>query len=239
MHPLSCPDGVLQAPYYKLLTVSSHYNTQLGLLSALQAGADPNKRTQYLWQSKIPSLAAVLVFELHKAPSNELVVRAVFQDGVTTRYRALPLPCAVAGDAAEAFAGAGSCTLGNFRALAGPQAFNSSADWCDACSNNKVMACRMANMERQLVAVGVDPVAAAAGGAPVASRRQGVSPGMVALWCVVSVAAAALLAGVGLFAALIIKQRQNNRKKQQLAYAGGLDQDRQDPTATLSRTIPV
>lgn len=85
--------------YYRLLTVSSHYNTQLGLLSALQSGA--KQQTDYLWKKKIPALAAVLVFELHADPNavaaaaggkakdswGGFAVRAVFQDGPKATYK--------------------------------------------------------------------------------------------------------------------------------------------------------
>jgi len=232
--------SALQAPYYKLLTVSSHYNTQLGVLSALQAAVEPSQRTQYLWLQKIPSLAAALVFELHKTPAGALVVRAVFQDGPTAQYQVVSLPCAVAGDAAEAFAGPGSCTLEAFRALAGPQAFDSSSAWCEACNNNKVLACVVRNMARQLVAVGVDPASAALGDAGAVygsggSGRGAVSPGMVALWCVVSVAAAAALAGAVFVT--VRKVQQKRGLNHQLAQAHGVQQ--LDSGYSLDRPAPV
>lgn len=206
--------------YYKLLTVSAHYNTQLGVLAALQAGADPSRRTHYLWQQRIPSLAAVLAFELHRSPDGAtFVVRAVFQDGPRAQYSVLPLPCAVAGDAADELAGPGSCTLDRFRALAGPQAINSSADFCEACSNTKVMACVVRNMERQLMAVG-------------SSRRSGTSPGMVAVWCVVSVALAAMLAGAALLVARKLRQRRQSTAQQLLRHASG-------PVSSLDQPAPV
>lgn len=55
------------------------------------------------------------------------------QDGAGKPYTTIPLPCASAGDSAEALAGPGACTLDAFRALAQPLAFNSTADWCAGC----------------------------------------------------------------------------------------------------------
>lgn len=152
--------------YYRLLTVSSHYNTQLGLLAAL--GLNTNSAAaDFVWLNKIPSLAAVLVFEVHRAvttaqqsltdiagsSSAGYFVRAVAQDGPKARYVVVPLPCATAGDAAEQLLGAGSCTLDQFRAVAGPQALNDSAAWCAACNNTQVLACQVQKMKRELMAV--------------------------------------------------------------------------------------
>ena len=201
--------------YYRLLTVSAHYNTQLGVLSALQAGAEAagQRQTSYAWRDRIPALAAVLAFELHHDRNGDLfAVRAVAQDGPAAPYAALPLPCAQGGDAAERLAGPGACTLARFRALAGPLALNSSRAWCEACGNRKVLACRAAAMERQLVAAGlsIDDGLAVGWGAPPpsAAAQHYSSPGMVALWCVVSVAAAALLSAAAFFAARAIRQRR-------------------------------
>lgn len=198
--------------YYRLLTTSAHYNTQLGLLSALQAGASADgggdgttttmQQTDYPWRHKIPALAAVLAFELHRATTDggEFVVRTVAQDGPSAAYSVIPLPCAVAGDAAEQVAGPGACTLERFRALAQPQALGSASAWCEACGNVKVLACRAAAMERQLAAVGIDTFdLVSVGSSSSSSARSYSSPAMVALWCAVSVAAAAALAVVGFF----------------------------------------
>lgn len=196
--------GGLQAPYYKLLTLSSHYNTQLGVLSALAAGAPPESRPDHPWRHAIPALASVLAFELHRGADGAYAVRAVFQDGPSAAYQAMPLPCAARGDAAEALAGRGACSLDAFRALAGPQALNTSADWCEACANSQVSACQLGALQRQLAEAGLEP---GSGGGRTAPR---VSPGMVAVWCVVSVAAAAVLA-VG--AALLIGRRRRRPSK--------------------------
>lgn len=249
-HGASCPQTLVyavpccaaQGPYYKLLTVSSHYNTQLGVLSALQAAVPPSQRTQHIWQTKIPSLAAVLVFELHSTPEGVFVVRAVFQDGSRAVYRTMPLPCAADGDAAEAFAGAGSCTWEAFRALAGPQALYSSAEWCEACSNNKVTACMVRNMQRQLAAMGVDPAAAAAGNkaaaasSPSRGSYRAMNPGVVAVLCVVSAAAAVLL--VGGVAVGVQRLRRKRSMQQQLGYLNSA-QSLPSAAAPLSRSAPV
>jgi len=136
--------------YYRLLFLSSHYNTLLGLLSALQTG---QKITTYAWKKKIPPDAANLVFELHTSlpadghpDTNNVIdedrsfaVRAVFQDGPQGVVQRAAAALCSAGDAAEQLAGKGSCTWGAFRALAGPLALNSSGAWCDACQNKQVM----------------------------------------------------------------------------------------------------
>lgn len=219
--------------------VSSHYNTQLGVLSALQAAVPASQRTQYLWASKIPSLAAVLVFELHKSPSGQLVVRAVFQDGSKAAYKVLPLPCAVAGDAAEGLAGPGSCTLEGFRAIAGPQALNSSGDWCEACSNEKVLACAVRNMERQLMAVGVDPAGAGSskgGGVITGSSSSGkMSPAMIGLISAVVVLGVLAVVGIGGLGLQKLRQRKAAGLPQQLGKIAGV----QDVPVSLSRHAPV
>jgi hypothetical protein len=225
--------------YYRFLTVSSHYNTQLGLLSALFA--DQAAAPSYIWTQKIPSLAAVLVFELHATPppaasqqqqqqqqQRSYAVRAVFQDGPKSSYKTLALPCAVKGDVAEVIAGPGACTLERFRALAGPTALNTSRDWCDACRNGKVLACQVSRMERQLAEAGLAPMNLSTSGAsgasdgsvgssaPMRTRAGYVSPGMVALLCVVSAAATAMLSGVGM---LLVRRHRQRAFKQQVGAA--------------------
>lgn len=217
--------------------VSSHYNTQLGVLSALQAAVPASQRTQYLWASKIPSLAAVLVFELHKSPSGQLVVRTVFQDGSKAAYKVLPLPCAVAGDAAEGFAGPGSCTLQGFRAIAGPQALNGSGDWCDACSNEKVLACAVRSMERQLMAVGVAGAGSSKGGGAVtgSSSSGKMSPAMIGLISAVVVLGVLAFVGIGGLGVQKLRQRKAAGLPQQLGKIAGV----QDVPVSLSRHAPV
>lgn len=236
----ACPVPFPQAPYYKLRTVSSHYNTQLGVLSALQAAVPASQRTQYPWTTKIPSMAAVLVFELHRAPSGQLLVRAVYQDGSKAQYKVLPMPCAVPGDAAEAVAGTGSCSLEGFRALAGPQALNSSTDWCEACSNDKVLACAVKKMERQLMAAGVDPAAAGAGVggvAPGSSSSGGggkMSPAMIGLISAVAVLGVLAAVGIGGLGLQKLSQCKSAGLKHQLGQTVGV----QDAPLSLSRPAP-
>jgi hypothetical protein len=231
---MQLPSAVVLQSYYRLLTASGHYNTQLGLLSALLA--DQASTPDHTWTKKIPSLAAVLVFELHttsptagsssskQQQQQPFAVRAVFQDGPKAAYQTLILPCAVKGDAAEVLAGLGACTLERFRALAEPQALNTSSEWCDACRNGKVLACQVSRMERQLAEAGLAPAdssvitagdGSGAAGAPARARIAGyVSPGMVVLLCVVSAAVTALLAGVGM---LLVRRHKQRKLTQQLS----------------------
>jgi hypothetical protein len=68
--------------FYKLLLVSSHYNTQLGLLSALGVDRQPAAAAAVPWLARIPSLAALLALELHRDPgSSAWAVRLVAQVG--------------------------------------------------------------------------------------------------------------------------------------------------------------
>jgi hypothetical protein len=146
----------------------------------------------------------------------------VFQDGPKAAYKVLALPCAVKGDAAEVLAGPGACTLERFRALTGPQTLNTSREWCDACRNSKVLACQVSRMERQLAEAGIapiDPMASSSGATgnagsstSVRSRPGYVSPGIVALLCVVSAALAVLLAGAGMLLVRRHKQRKMDSK---------------------------
>lgn len=215
----------LAPQYYRLLTVSSHYNTQLGVLSALQHGAAQQglPESDYPWRRRIPSTAAVLAFELHASAAGagdeagHWAVRAVAQDGPASRYAVLPLPCADA--AGEALAGPGACSLGAFRALAAPQAISSAAEWCAACGNEKVMACVVQRMQRQLAQQ-------EEGSAAMRDDSSGgggsVPAGMVALYCVVSVAAAAVLAVAGLLGARALRRRRGGRQSQHDQVPAGL-----------------
>jgi hypothetical protein len=67
--------------YVRLMVLSAHYNTQLGVMSALgqdtYAGSKDN-----LWFSTIPNWASTLVLELHQEPgSSNYAVRMVQQVG--------------------------------------------------------------------------------------------------------------------------------------------------------------
>ncbi|KAF8071018.1 Acp2 [Scenedesmus sp. PABB004] len=207
--------------YYRLLGVSAHYNTQLGLLAALQQGGAAPLGAPYPWEARIPALAAVLAFELHALPRGAgFAVRAVAQDGPARDYVALALPCAEAGGAAEAALGAGACSLDAFARLAGPQAFSAAGDWCAACDNDDVLACRLSRAER-LLAEAPGPGGGAGGGGAGARRGGAVAPGMVALWCVVAVALAAALAGGAL---LVARRARASRERRWAAetVASGL-----------------
>jgi hypothetical protein len=220
-----------QAPHYKLLTVSSHYNTQLGVVSALQAGAQPDARTQYPLLTKIPALASVLIFELHSSSNGQLFVRVVYQDGPRAPYKVLPLPCAKAGDAAEGFTGPGSCTLQSFRALAEPQAFYSSSEWCEACSNSKVMACVVRSMERQLAAVGIEPATGSSQG----GSRRGLSPSEITLVCIAGAVFVALVAAGGFVVARKRHAKRGASMQQHIGYGLGVQQTQH----ALDRPAPV
>lgn len=101
--------------YPTLLVLSAHYNTQLGLLAALDIEFTPGAE-DIAWRTRIPNLAAVLAFELHKVggvggvglpPS--YYVRAVFQDGPGEGYRTLPLACSNRKDGSVAAQVVGTC----------------------------------------------------------------------------------------------------------------------------------
>ncbi|KAG2435149.1 hypothetical protein HXX76_007234 [Chlamydomonas incerta] len=179
--------------YYKLVSLSGHYNTQLGLLAALglDAAAGPAAAAFVWYRPSLPRLAAVLAFELHavaatadgssnsssssgsssgSSTTTMYVVRAVAQDGPSAAYVTVPLPCAsgaaaaalaaavnsgaaaaanATAAAANAAAAVGACTLDDFLALAAPQSMPTAADWCAACGNNDVTACRVANLQAE------------------------------------------------------------------------------------------
>jgi len=148
------------AHVYKLLTIAGHYNTQLGVLAALQADQVANSTLPWL-EEKIPSPAAVLVFELHHLPAEEegkekkegeegrgegYYVRVVIQDGAGQGYQAVPLPCSgVEGGREGGKEGEDGfqCSLKEFFKLAVPQAL-SAEEWCRVCENEHVLACKVA-----------------------------------------------------------------------------------------------
>eukprot|EP00200_Dunaliella_tertiolecta_P005510 CAMPEP_0202343236 /NCGR_PEP_ID=MMETSP1126-20121109/3448_1 /ASSEMBLY_ACC=CAM_ASM_000457 /TAXON_ID=3047 /ORGANISM="Dunaliella tertiolecta, Strain CCMP1320" /LENGTH=501 /DNA_ID=CAMNT_0048934285 /DNA_START=163 /DNA_END=1668 /DNA_ORIENTATION=+ len=130
--------------YYKLLSISSHFNTQLGLLAALELDQHPPAKNQLKWlDSSFPSLASVLVFELHTsgATGGDLAVRLVAQD-LGEEYVTVPLPCATPGDSAEQLAGEGACTYENFRQMAAPKAIPTASEWCAACKSQDLGLCK-------------------------------------------------------------------------------------------------
>ena len=150
---------------------------------------------------KIPSLAALMAFELHADAAQrpqQLAVRLVMQDGPSEPYTTIPLPCAVAGDGAEALAGAGACTLEAFQALVQPLSMNGAEQWCAACDNSGMTACKLR-------------VAAAQLGEATASGGGGVSSGAaagIAVACSLVVAALAA-------AAFVLYRRHMQRQLEQ------------------------
>jgi hypothetical protein len=65
--------------HHKLLVVSGHHNTQLGLLAALELDKYAPAASS-LWLKQAPTFGAVLVLELHRDPTtNAYSVRMVYQ----------------------------------------------------------------------------------------------------------------------------------------------------------------
>ncbi len=132
--------------HYKLLGVAGHYSTLLGVLSALQVDQVKGSETALPWlRAKIPSPAAVLVFEVHYRNDEGYLVRAVWQDGPEDDYHTVPLPCGGGGGGGGGGEEdeEGFCRLQDFLALAAPQALNV-GEWCRACENRDMLACRAA-----------------------------------------------------------------------------------------------
>lgn len=265
--------AAMNATYYKLLSVSSHYNTQLGLLAAL--GIDAYAPAQgFQWLTSIPRLAAVMVFELHAAASG-LHVRLAAQDGPSANYTTVPLPCA--SGAAAAAVGQGACTLQvsrdwsscsrrsclvgaqaamtmsmltsgrvlwvscvglarhttihhqqllllrptpphgglpspphlstyfihpqDFLALADQRSFQRVEDWCDACRNTAVSACRLDHLEE------------------VAGHRKDAEPWHIAVSVCVTFAGTLLAVAAGVL--LVQRCRARRREGASSHYAAG------------------
>jgi lysosomal acid phosphatase len=132
--------------YLRLLHVSGHYNTQLGLLAALGADTTPYA-ADIAWLRKIPETAALMAFELHSTGAKadkKYFVRLVVQDGPKAEYVVVPLPCATEGDEAENAVGTGACTLASFLDTAEPAAINGIHHWCLACKNGADPVCQAA-----------------------------------------------------------------------------------------------
>mmetsp|Transcript_13596 Transcript_13596/g.29101 ORF Transcript_13596/g.29101 Transcript_13596/m.29101 type:complete len:514 (-) Transcript_13596:767-2308(-) len=148
--------------YIKVMTISSHYNTMLGLLSALAldtnspaatAMSNPNRPSNWLATGalpdvggpKIPASASLLVLELFsEQPTSPLLVRLVVQDGPSSPYVTIPLPCS-SGSASPA----GTCTWPAFQTWASSAALSAS-DWCKACRNADAATCIQINLQGQL-----------------------------------------------------------------------------------------
>mmetsp|Transcript_22540 Transcript_22540/g.67104 ORF Transcript_22540/g.67104 Transcript_22540/m.67104 type:complete len:583 (-) Transcript_22540:1111-2859(-) len=174
--------------FMQLHIVSAHYNTLLGVLTALgldesqaaitaaKGGAGQNGPSWLATGArlnagtpKLPNPAAVLAFELHVpkgwgdgspgvgwngSTTNDLAVRLVQQDGPEAQYVTLPLPCVDSAEnearAAELTGDAGSCLLPSFLQLLGTSLL-SPLEWCGACSNQGVSACRLAQLRGELL----------------------------------------------------------------------------------------
>jgi hypothetical protein len=89
----------------RLVLLSAHYNTQLGILSALGVDGLPAAAAARVpWLTRLPATASMLAFELRRSRDGGAhAVRAVLQDGPAANYTAMPLPCA--SDAGAALAG--------------------------------------------------------------------------------------------------------------------------------------
>jgi hypothetical protein len=145
--------------FERLVIISSHYNVQLGVLSALEMDKymikNPQSAPYVPWVTVpelnivglVPSAAATLVFELHASSMNmsAYAVRAVYQNGPgpannPRKYAVIPLPCESA--AGAAIAGKGACTLADFQTLLGePIAAAGPSRWCEACQATVPMPC--------------------------------------------------------------------------------------------------
>lgn len=91
----------------RLVVVSGHYNTQLGILGGLYLDNMTASQTAAVpWLTRIPATAAVLAFELHRSDGSfgnaTFAARLVAQDGPAANYSVFPLPCASAAGAAIA-----------------------------------------------------------------------------------------------------------------------------------------
>jgi hypothetical protein len=149
-----------------------------------------------------------MAFELHADAAQrprQLAVRLVMQDGPSEPYTTIPLPCAVAGDGAEALAGAGACTLEAFQALVQPLSMNGAEQWCAACDNSGMTACKLRVAAAQL------GEATASGGGGGGGGGGGVSSGAaagIAVACSLVVAALAA-------AAFVLYRRHMQRQLEQ------------------------
>lgn len=177
---------------------------------------------------KIPSLAAIMVFELHSSGSDSipqsLAVRLVMQDGPAADYVVVPLPCASADDGAEAVAGPGACTLDAFVQMVQPLAMNSS-HWCDACANTGMTMCQLQTAARSLSAANATLAAngLALDGAPADASGttggggSGLSDGAwagILVGCIVAVSA--------LFGVALVAQRRRLLKEAEQARLNGM-----------------
>ncbi|KAL4457857.1 hypothetical protein ABPG75_012722 [Micractinium tetrahymenae] len=220
--------NVVDPVYYKVVHLSGHYDTQLGILGAIALNQLP-AAANFTWFKKIPSLAAIMVFELHASGSDgvpqSLAVRLVMQDGPSANYTTIPLPCASAGDGAEALAGPGACTLEAFTQMVQPLAMNTS-QWCDACANTGMTMCQLkttakalevANATLAANGLAADGQSASAGAASSGSGDSGLSDGAWAGILVGCIAAVSALFGVA-----FVAYRRRMTKELEQARLGGM-----------------
>ena len=151
---------------YQLLGFSAHYNTQLGMLSALRLDtywpallATTRNSASMLATGalpaptiapKLPALAAVVAFELHVPSSastpgtltsaDQMAVRLVIQDGPSTPYMIVPMPCQT--NQSNALGGPEACSLPAFLSYVQGLALSEDA-WCSACRNGKMTYCAL------------------------------------------------------------------------------------------------
>lgn len=214
--------NVVDPVYYKIAHLSAHYNTQLGILGALALDQLP-AAANLTWFKKIPSLAAIMVFELHASGTDgipqSLAVRLVMQDGPAANYTPIPLPCAAAGDGAEALAGPGACTLDAFNQMVQPLAMSNS-QWCDACANTGMTMCQLQTASRTLAAANATLAANGltidSAGASSGSGSSGLSDGAWAGILVACIVAVSALFG----AAFVVYRRRLLREVEQARLSG-------------------
>ncbi|GIL62620.1 hypothetical protein Vafri_16819 [Volvox africanus] len=187
----------LQA-FYRLLSLSGHYNTQLGLIAALDLDTWTPAQG-FSWLRSLPKLAAVMVFELHAIDAAAVTlpegswpsffVRLVYQDGPAASYGTVPLPCM--STAAAVALSPGACTLSDFLSYASARALNDSQAWCAACNNSVLNACVAAKYVGALAAA---EAAAAPDGS--SGGGGGTEPWKIAVSVVVTFVGTVLLAAV-------------------------------------------
>lgn len=164
-----------EGQYYKLVAISSHYNTQLGLLAALDMDQMP-EAAAIPWMKKIPALSAVLALELHRKGS-EYLVRMVMQDGIeSSEYLPIPLPCT--SDRAKSLLGKGTCIWADFLSFSSTRALRTPEDWCSVCSNKQVQVCRVVRLTQDAKEQRPQAVAATSAGA---GPNKGLEPWVLGL----------------------------------------------------------
>ncbi|KAG2501116.1 hypothetical protein HYH03_000934 [Edaphochlamys debaryana] len=213
--------------YYKLLSLSGHYNTQLGLLSALAIDKLPGAMAVLPWYRAIPRLAAVLAFELHALPAAgsetpAFYVRLVAQDGPDRNYTTVPLPCAAGADANGAVVGVlgtGACAMQDFVDFVQPRALTA-GQWCAACGNRAVAACRLQELTTAAAAQQNASGNSSSSGGGSSSGSGGCEDWQIAVAVVVPLVGTALLAAAGWAVWRWWQGRRSGASKSQAVDAG-------------------